>query len=285
MGTKRLGMAFLAGCAIFLCGCETMGGGSEIDRAVYATHNTVQKLDKNLGSTVTKLNETATELSARVDASNAQMEKMASVIEENQRTIDALQGKVDQLTATLYGQLGLSTSPPPVQRSSPPSDVSVKGDAITVVPPSAPGGEPPVGETTPAVAPAPPAAQGDPAADYQAIQKLISQKKYEAAVTDLDAYLQRYPNSEYCSNAQFWKARCYHWLNRVEEAIAEYEKVRVNYPNCNKVPPSLKGEAYLYLQLGQKAKGQALLQELIQKFPNDAASVGVKEALEKLSAN
>ena len=38
-------------------GCGTMGGGNQVENAIYATHHIVTNLDKNLEPSIGKLNE------------------------------------------------------------------------------------------------------------------------------------------------------------------------------------------------------------------------------------
>ena len=139
MGLRELRRQCAVACALLAvaAGCGTLGGQSQFQRAVYSTHNAVQKLDKDLGASVTKLNETTAELNARIEASDVQMRGMQSRAEENQVKLTALQTKLDQLTATLYQHLNLS--PPDASGKSsvaPPMGVNVKREDVTVLTPS-----------------------------------------------------------------------------------------------------------------------------------------------------
>ena len=65
-------------------GCATTTGGSQLENTVYATHQTVRKLDRNLSASVSKLNETAVDLAVRIDETDRQSQGLQSLVEENQ---------------------------------------------------------------------------------------------------------------------------------------------------------------------------------------------------------
>ena len=139
MGLRDVRWECAAACFLLVvaAGCETLGGQSQFERAIYSTHNAVQKLDKDLGASVAKLNETTAELNARIEASDVQMRSMQSRAEENQVKLTVLQTKLDQLTATLYQHLNLA--PPDAAKKSsaaPAMGVSVKKEDVAVLPPS-----------------------------------------------------------------------------------------------------------------------------------------------------
>src|SRR3990170_2635421 len=97
---SRILKALLLAAGMFplLAGCATTGGRNQVEDTVYSTYRVVKNLDQNLGASVTKLNETAADLSARVNESDRQVAKLQAMTEENQVKLDRLQAKLDKLT-------------------------------------------------------------------------------------------------------------------------------------------------------------------------------------------
>ena len=276
---------------LFSAGCETTSGGGQMANSVYATHRIVRDLDSNLSGNVEKLNETAADLAAQVAENDRQARQLQSLSEENQVKLDALRAKLDELAATLYRHLNL-TPPSDLGTSSVyPSEGTVQRGGIVVEQPAE--ATPPPAKTVEAkpiveAAPVESLSPGDPAnalADYQQIHSSYNAGDYERAVALCDAYLQRYPDAEFASRAQFWKAQAYLKMERFEDAVAAFETLRAKYPQSSKIPFSLRNQASIHLRLGQKEKAKVLLRELVENYPGDqAATADAAAKLKELEA-
>ena len=280
----KLRGAMLAGLALLSAGCGTMGGGNQMKNTVYETYHIV----KGQGESVAKLNQTAAELTARLNDSDQQARALQSTLEENRVKLENVQRTLDNLAATLHRQMNLS---PPVAGPGAPGSYPGSADAglggqITVSPPPAAGVLPPAPgpvaapPTAPAVA-----AAGSPDADYRRAQQSYANKDYAAAVQQFDAILQRYPNHELCAPAQFWKGYALFNLGKYEEAVTELGKFRANYPSNDRVSHALYIEAMAHKGLGQAARADALLKEILEKYPNTAAWEKAKSELAKPAGN
>ncbi len=296
MAVMKLETGVLLSLMCLAVGCSSMGG-SQLENTVYDSHRRIVGLDQGLGGSVDKLNETTAELVARVNQSDQQSRTLQSMLEENQVKLETLQQTIDNLTVTLYRQLNLS--PPPSSLTTParpgaprgPSELEVQRIRVSPPPPgTAPSAiEPRIAPSTPepgrTPTVAPDVTSGDPEADYQRAQRSYANENYAIALEQFDAYLQRYPNTELCANSQFWKGYCYYNLGKHEEAIGEFEKLRAGYPNHSKVPFGMYIQAMAHKQLGQMARAEALLKEVVAKYPDTAAGMRSQTDLEKLQGN
>ena len=131
-----VGMAAL----LVASGCETTGGQTQT--TIYDIHQRMVKLDKELGSSVTQLNEGTATLNARLDASDEQTRTVRGMLEENQAKLESLSRELADMKATLYRHWNLSTSGGPK---------SVSAGAVTIESP----GAAPLTETPPAAAATP----------------------------------------------------------------------------------------------------------------------------------
>jgi len=283
-------------------GCAT--GGSQFQNTVYDTHRRVANLDKNLEASISKLTETTAELSTRAGDTDQQNREIKMMIEDVQNKLAALDKQVTSLGNKLLRAGGYSTGAP-----AGTSEVGSAGEVKVTPPASAPATATPPASTPPpppaartesapaepaameSVATEPAAAQpaaapaatsGDPEADYKVAQDLFTGHDYPKAQQAFDAYLQRHPNTKDSPNAQFWKAKSLQSMQKYEEAIGEYEKVRTNYTTSNKVPYAMHQQAVCHARLGQNERAVKLLQEVVKNYPTTPPAEQAKSDLQKL---
>lgn len=284
--------ATVAVTVLLAAGCATTGG-DQMANSVYATHRIVQKLDTDLSGRIEKLNQTAADLSAKVDASDQATRQLQSMMEENQAKLNALQKNLDRLSQAVYRQFGLTPGtgsgveigpgriePPAGVAPSPGADIP----GTSLPPAPAPG----VVETTPPQT-ATSTSVSDPsgsnaAADYKKASEVYMNDNYQEALRLYTEFLQKYPTSDIASTAQFWKASCYQKLGQWEQAVREYDVVRQSYPTAKKVPLAMLNQADCYLRLGQQQRAVDLLKDLSTnpRYSTDAASEQARAKLKEL---
>lgn len=315
MVTRFVMSVSLAALLALLSGCVGTGGGNQFQNTVYDTHRRVANLDKNLQASVTQLNETTSGLVSRLDESDQQMRGVQGALQENQAKLNGLEQKLDALTNTIYRDqgrtllpgapsAGMLPAPSAAPVASVPAVAAVAPDAAQgVAPGAAPGAvaglpaeQPPL-EPVPVVAPPPvePAAAdaaattGSQDTDYQQAQKSYARQDYAAALDQFGAFLQRYPLSQNAQNAQFWRAKSFQAVERYEDAIGEYNKLRDAYPVSaganaanSKVPYAMHQQAVCHARLGQTERAIDLLQQVIRDFPTSPAADQAKSDLKRL---
>jgi len=263
-------------------GCTTTGG-DQVASTVYATYKVVRKIDKELGPSVTRLNETSVDLAARVEPLELEVRKLQSMTEENQVKIDQMQAKLDDMAGILARYFNLtpptsgasSALPPgidigtPVYPTTPSEEVAVPGGSMS--------------EESAAVPPTS-VVSSNAVEDFKGALSSLDKGDFELSLQQFDAFLQRYSNNDLTHSAQFWKGECYRRLEKYEEAIAEFEKLRNNFPQSSKVPLALYNQASAHLMLGQADRAAGLLNELVEKYPLSPAAERAKSALRNLEA-
>ena len=276
--------AFTASLALIVASCATTGGGGSIGgndpvrSTVYETHRLVQNLERELGGSVERLNETTADLLARIEASDRETRRLLSVAEENQVKLEQLQRSLDDLTDTIYKQFNLTPPVRPGQRRStfvpPPRDVDIQRGGIVVQPPDDREQPPPRIDTTP-----PPL---DSNAHYRQAQELYTREEYQQALQQFGAHLALFPNTRHAANAQYWKAHCHFKLGEYEPAIDEFQRLRTLYPDSGKVPTAMHNQAVSFSRLGQIERAIDLFKDLILEYPNDVGSESAREKLRQL---
>ncbi len=71
---------------------------------------------------------------------------------------------------------------------------------------------------------------------YQECRDLYKGRDFDGAIKGFEAFLQKYPNSDLASNAQYWLAECYYAKDDLRRAKREFERVKENYPGSSKIP-------------------------------------------------
>lgn len=278
--------------ALMLLGSATASSDKKLNNTVYAIHRAVQNLTQNLQEAVNNLNENTAQLSARVEGGERQARLLQGKIEENQIRLEQLQQTIDDLTVTLYRHFNLS--PPtrvqrrPVFTPGPRVDPAPLNSDIVVEPPDELSPSDPFRSRTqfqPPVQRSQPQREArltSPMDDYDACRKQYEDGNYELAVEMFEDFLKRHGTTDLAGNAQYWKSYCYIKLENFDRAIKEFQLLRANYPDSNKIPAAMHNEAVAYVKLGQNARAEEMFRKLIEQYPMDAAAELAKEKLGQL---
>ncbi len=103
--------------------------------------------------------------------------------------------------------------------------------------------------------------------------------EYEMALSGFEAFVERFPGSSLADNATYWMGECNGALERWDDALAQYRLLRDRYPEGDKVKSSLLKEGMTLLELRRVAEGEAVLRELLQRFPHSEEARLAREKL------
>ena len=208
-----------------------------------------------------------------------QLQQMQEQIDRQQNTIEILQNEVSRLK-----QEGLERYQDLDRRIS-----SGAAPAPTATPEnSADGGAsaPAAGNTAPAAnQPAASSEPGDPAKEklyYDAAFDLIKAKDFDKASQAFNAFLRKYPNSQYAGNAQYWLGEVNLAKGDLQGAGQAFAKVSQLYPKHNKVPDSLYKLADVERRLGHTDRVKGILQQVVTQYPGTSAAQLAQRDLQKL---
>jgi tol-pal system protein YbgF len=104
-------------------------------------------------------------------------------------------------------------------------------------------------------------------ANYIAAYELVRNKNYPQAIKAMEAFIERYPTSQYAANAHYWLGEVYLTQQQLAESVAEFETVVDQFPNSTKVAPSMLKLGYAYLGQGDDTKARQQLRKVQQQFP------------------
>ncbi|WP_313654639.1 cell division protein CpoB [Pantoea sp.] len=215
--------------------------------------------------------------------SNAQaqlMQQLQQQMSDNQRDIDALRGQIQQNTyqlnqvverqKQLYQQIdSLSSASSGGGQQAAGSDAAADTGAAA---------------TTGAAAStqSAPAQTGDANSDYNAAVALILEKKqYDQAISALQAWVKRYPDSTYQPNANYWLGQLNYNKGKKDDAAYYYATVVKNYPKSPKAAEALFKVGVIMQEKKDTAKAKAVFQQVIKLYPDTDSA---KQAQKRLAS-
>ncbi|NBA95823.1 tol-pal system protein YbgF [Pseudomonas sp. R5(2019)] len=206
-----------------------------------------------------------------------QLQQMQEQIERQQDKIEVLQNEVSRIKQEsleryqdLDRRIGSGGAPAPAATENSPAG----GDINAAGTPVAPAGQ--------AAASSEP---GDPAKEklyYDAAFDLIKAKDFDKASQAFNAFLRKYPNSQYAGNAQYWLGEVNLAKGDLQGAGQAFAKVSQLYPKHNKVPDSLYKLADVERRLGRMDKVKGILQQIVSQYPGTSAAQLAQRDLQRL---
>lgn len=215
--------------------------------------------------------------------SNAQaqlMQQLQQQMSDNQRDIDALRGQIQQNTyqlnqvverqKQLYQQIDSlsSASSSGGQQAAGSNAAADTGAAATA--------------GAAASTDSAPAQTGDANSDYNAAVALILEKKqYDQAISALQAWVKRYPDSTYQPNANYWLGQLNYNKGKKDDAAYYYATVVKNYPKSPKAAEALLKVGVIMQEKKDTAKAKAVFQQVIKLYPDTESA---KQAQKRLTS-
>lgn len=117
---------------------------------------------------------------------------------------------------------------------------------------------------------------------FDAALALFKSGSYPAADQAFNSFLQRYPESGYAAQAQYWLGNTYFAQRDCTKAIPAYQIVVTRFPLSQKAADALLNMASCQLELKDKIGARDSLDALIKKYPASTAATMGKERLAEL---
>ncbi|MBB3271552.1 tol-pal system protein YbgF [Pseudomonas sp. URIL14HWK12:I8] len=207
-----------------------------------------------------------------------QLQQMQDQLSRQQGIIEELQNDVSRMkqeNLERYQDLDRRINSGAAPAATP--DNSSGGGASNAAPDAAAGAA--------AQQPAASSEPGDPAKEklyYDAAFDLIKQKDFDKASQAFNAFLRKYPNSQYAGNAQYWLGEVNLAKGDLQGASQAFAQVSQKYPKHSKVPDSLYKLADVERRMGHTDKVKGILQQVITQYPGTSAAQLAQRDLQKL---
>ncbi|MBF4208015.1 tol-pal system protein YbgF [Pseudomonas donghuensis] len=202
-----------------------------------------------------------------------QIARQQGIIEELQNDVSRMKQESLERYQDLDRRIGSGVAPAATPTNSPTGGEAAAGAAAGAA--GATAGQQPAASSEP----------GDPAKEklyYDAAFDLIKAKDFDKASQAFNAFLRKYPNSQYAGNAQYWLGEVNLAKGDLQAAGQAFAKVSQLYPKHNKVPDSLYKLADVERRLGHTDRVKGILQQVVTQYPGTSAAQLAQRDLQKL---
>lgn len=138
---------------------------------------------------------------------------------------------------------------------------------------------------------APETASDAEAADPEAVEKAylaafdkLKQGQHEAAIRDLNAFVEAHPDGEYADNAWYWLGEAHYVGRGYDKALAAFRRVLDDFPESSKAPGALYKIGVVQDEQGNYDAARKTLNEVIENYPEDNAAELARKRLAALDA-
>ncbi|MBI2336082.1 MAG: outer membrane protein assembly factor BamD [Deltaproteobacteria bacterium] len=103
--------------------------------------------------------------------------------------------------------------------------------------------------------------------EYNQLLALFGQANYREAISGLMGFAQKYPNTAYAQEAQYWIAEGYFSLNDFVKAISEYQKFAEANPTHAKTKTAIYRQGVAFLNIKSYPEAKLFFQKVMSSFP------------------
>ena len=216
------------------------------------------------------------DLVTRMDAMQEELRQLRGQNEELAHQVDMLRQRQRELYLDLDRRI----------QEAEAAGVSASRPAATPPMTGAAPAEVPAPDTAPATAAAPAAAASQASTGerdaYKAAFNLLKDGQYPQAIASFQAFLQRYPQSGYAGNAQYWLGEANYVSKDYAAAVTEFRKVLDSYPDSTKVPDARLKLGFTYYELGEWDKARATLTEVTTEHAGSSVARLAEQRLARM---
>jgi len=141
---------------------------------------------------------------------------------------------------------------------------------------------PPVSAGVPAVAAADASADPDGKAAYDKAFGLLKDGRYAPAITEFRSFIQRYPQSKFLDNAQYWLAEACYVSRDYPTALKEFQKILTHYKESGKLQGAELKIGYTYYEMQDWVKARTTLESVKARYPNTNIAAKAEERLQRM---
>ena len=112
----------------------------------------------------------------------------------------------------------------------------------------------------------------DEKAAYDQAFQALKELRYADAAEEFQSFLDRYPNSEYADNAQYWLGESYYVTRNYDIALTAFQDLLDQFPESPKAPDALLKIGYTHYELEQWDSARAALTQVQENYPDSTLS-------------
>ena len=112
------------------------------------------------------------------------------------------------------------------------------------------------------------AAAADEKAAYDKAFQALKELRYADAAEGFQSFVEKYPNSGYADNAQYWLGESYYVTRNYDFALIAFQRLMDRFPDSPKVPDALLKIGYTHYELKQWDSALAALTQVQKNYPD-----------------
>ncbi|ART78898.1 tol-pal system protein YbgF [Oceanisphaera avium] len=120
------------------------------------------------------------------------------------------------------------------------------------------------------------------AAYDHAVNLVLQDKDYAAAIPAFARFITQYPESNYVPNSHYWLGQLLFAQKRYDQAKSQFARVVEAYPQSTKRAESLLKLGLIAQQQNDNAKAKLYLEQVLSEYGSSSSAGSAKQALEKL---
>ncbi len=105
-------------------------------------------------------------------------------------------------------------------------------------------------------------------ASYDRAFQALKDLRFADAAEKFQSFLDRYPDSEYSDNAQYWLGESYYVTRNYDIALEAFQQLMDRYPESPKVRDALLKIGYTHYELKQWDRARAALTQVQENYPD-----------------
>lgn len=117
----------------------------------------------------------------------------------------------------------------------------------------------------------------------RAVQMVLRDRRYDAAITEFETFLRSYPNSMYAANANYWLGELVLRDNELSKAKTYFQRVVQSFTDSNKVPDALFKLGQIAERENNSAAAKRYYQQVTGEHANAPAARLAKGRLDSLN--
>ncbi len=257
---SRVNITCIVLCAAVMSSSATLYAADDI-LASMTVQQRLERVERLLSAEVLQ------QQSAVVDAIKQEVALLREQLEQQEYELETLKQRqrslyldMDRRLSSLEsGSARGSSIPPPV----PPPQTGTTSAPDTVV--------------------ASPATDVDGKDDYDKAYTLLKEGRYKPAIDAFVTFLQKYPNSKYADNAQYWLGEANYVLREYKTALEEFQKLIARFPDSSKISGARLKIGYVYFELKNWSAARESLQQVIKLYPDTSVAKKADERLDRIA--
>jgi|SRR5690554_3652247 len=116
----------------------------------------------------------------------------------------------------------------------------------------------------------------------QAIQLVLRDKRYDAAVPAFESFIKNYPNSSYVANAHYWLGQLLFAESKYDRAKGHFATVVTNFKDSNKRGDCILKLGIIAQQQKDATKARELYHQVLAEYPESTEAGLARKRLDNL---